>query len=430
MALSLRHAYGENETSLRSVARSVAVPQPSGLREVTNAFTETRVHSERIVTPSGVALGGGFTLELRHDGLVSFRGSVNASGWPSYRVSVAVTVRVTLVGTDGVAREAAIVFADGGTAYGSNRKGERRYSWAQTVPVEVVAAHWAQVRDAPITRDVQYSTDALGVVGDAFALLGQLALANVTLGATGAGLVVAGRAADALDVEEFLVPGLAGVVAAGGAIFVLGPGAAYPAFWTGAAVAKATIRHRQLDGAERAVCDEVFGRGRIPYDRVLLTDLLGLESRPFTVPHPGGGPIIVNIGHALTHGPLRYGGSGANPHNDHYPAGHVFLHEMTHVWQIVHSRFTPALYCRAVVASAGKKYAYPNTPWTSLTEWGTDQQASIVADWWCGRGNYPIDPNPSSRQVPNERDWQSKYGPRNVNSPWYSQVAALRGGVE
>ena len=208
MTLSLRQAYGEQATSLRAVASTVVVPTPHRAAAVTAAFLQTRVHTDRIVTPSGVALGGAFRLELRSDGFVHFSGFIHASGWPSYRASITVTVRVALPGPDGVVREAAFSFADGGTAYGTNRKGERRHSWSQNIFVAPVAAHWAQVRSAPIVRNVQYSTDALGVVGDGLALLGQLALANATLGATGAGLVVAGRAADALGVEELLVPGL------------------------------------------------------------------------------------------------------------------------------------------------------------------------------------------------------------------------------
>ena len=427
MSLSLRRAYGEQGTSLRSVARTVVVPPPPRATTVTGAFLQTRVHTDRIVTPSGVALGGAFRLELRSDGFIHFSGFVHASGWPSYRASITVTVRVTLPGPDGVARDAAFSFADGGTAYGTNRKGARRYSWAQNTFVAPVAAHWAQVRSAPIVRNVQYSTDALGVVGDGLALLGQLALANATLGVTGAGLVVAGRAADALDAEELLVPGLVGVVASGGAVLVLGPGAAYPAFWAGAATARAAIEHRHLTGSERRACDDVFGPGRIPYDKVVLTNLLGLGDRPFTVPHPGG-PILVNIGRALETGPLRYGGDGHADDDARWPRGHVFFHEMTHVWQAVHTRFTPALYCRAVVASTLRHYSYPDTPWADSTSWGTDQQANIVADWWCGRGNYSIDP--ALGQGPAPEDRQAAYGARNPRSPWFAQVAALRGGVE
>ena len=53
---------------------------------------------------------------------------------------------------------------------------------------------------------------------------------GATFGAAGVAIVVAGEAADLLNVEQLVLPGMVGVVLAGGAGFVFGPAGMMPAF--------------------------------------------------------------------------------------------------------------------------------------------------------------------------------------------------------
>lgn len=130
---------------------------------------------------------------------------------------------------------------------------------------------------------------------------------------------------------------------------VFGPGVCIPAFLVGAAVTAALVKQDHLSGPERAFADRVF-RGKVPYDRILKTNLVGLGDRPFTVPGPGGA-ILVNLGHGFDD-PVHYTGIGGADNGLNAP-GQLFIHELTHAWQIANDSFTPAYYCRAASTAAG-----------------------------------------------------------------------------
>src|SRR5918999_6317927 len=103
----------------------------------------------------------------------------------------------------------------------------------------------------------------------------------------------------------------------------------FPAFIIGAAVTAATIKQRHMIDAEKAFADQVF-RGRLPLDRILLTNLVGLGDRPFTAPGPGGA-ILVNLGKGFDN-PVSYTGKGGDTLGLNAP-GQLFIHELTHAWQ-------------------------------------------------------------------------------------------------
>ncbi|HEV2070840.1 MAG TPA: hypothetical protein VGR26_13700 [Acidimicrobiales bacterium] len=82
-------------------------------------------------------------------------------------------------------------------------------------------------------------------------------------------------------------------------LLVLGPAAIEPAMLAGVAagsVVEAMVKHRPMTDGEFAFADRVF-LGQVPRHRVILTNMLGFGSRPFTMPSIGD-TILVNLGAA------------------------------------------------------------------------------------------------------------------------------------
>jgi hypothetical protein len=136
-------------------------------------------------------------------------------------------------------------------------------------------------------------------------------------------------------------------------------------------------QRRHLADPERQFADKVF-QGKLDYDRVLLTNLVGMGNRPFTTALPGN-LILVNLGQGCDH-PTTYTGNGGADDGENAP-GQLLIHELTHAWQICNSSFTPAYYCRAISTAAstagGNMSAYVYGPaGQRWGDYGTEQQAS------------------------------------------------------
>jgi hypothetical protein len=72
----------------------------------------------------------------------------------------------------------------------------------------------------------------------------------------------------------------------------------------------------------------------------------------------------------------------------------MFVHELTHAWQIANNSFTPEYFCdswaTAVGTSGGDMSAYHYRDEDYRREWSyfnPEQQASIVDDWFGGDGS-------------------------------------------
>jgi hypothetical protein len=213
---------------------------------------------------------------------------------------------------------------------------------------------------------------------------------------------------------------MVGVVISGGAAFLLGPGVLLPALIVGTAVTAALIKQRPLSDEEKEFAQTVFGQ-KLPFESILLTNLVGLGGRPFTVPIPGGA-ILVNLGDGYDD-PIRYTGKGAED-NGHNAAGQLLIHELTHAWQIANHSFTPSYYCRAVSTAAGtlgndkSAYSY-GPPGPSWNEFGTESQGSIVDEWFAGN------------KFPAEGGQQKSYNPMDSSTnPYYRYIRDnIRAGI-
>jgi hypothetical protein len=364
------------------------VARPASLSRLARDYSADGVFDQDIVTADGVALGGHHTLTIKRDGSYRWQGHVRATGLPSFDVSIVMTLSYPVSVPDGIAAFGQFVLADNGRVHGTTEPGDREFAWDQSGRVPLLASEWFGVRLGTFNRMLQTDADFFGSVGDVLSFLGQAAAFGATFGAAGVAIVAAGKAAELLDVEELVLPGMVGIIFAAGAAFVFGPLAMIPAFVVGAVTAAALIEQRPMTDAERVFADDVFG-GSIDFDPIMLTNLVGFGGRPFTAPGPGG-TILVNMGKGFGN-PTMYTGKGDDDGGSR-EAGQLLIHELTHAWQIQNESFTPEYYCRALATSIGtaggdmSAYGYgpAGGPWSSF---GTEQQGSVVDDWFAGTGN-------------------------------------------
>ena len=128
---------------------------------------------------------------------------------------------------------------------------------------------------------------------------------------------------------------------------------------------------------ERAFAACVFGNSLPANDRIILTNLVGIGSRPFTLPNVIG-QIIVNIGSAYDD-PIGYSYKGQQP-------GELFIHELTHAWQIGHSSFKPGFICEGtweqLQNSFGGDIYNPDGKGPKWGDFTNEQQAVVVERWY------------------------------------------------
>ena len=388
--ISVKRTFKHDARSLRGAVTATTSSPPVGLRQLTASYLQDLVFDEPIVTGSGVALGGRHTLTLSADGRYRYEGHLRATGLPSYEAAVAAVVTYPVVTPDGSPAWGSLAFGAQGKVHGSLDPGDNVYPWSHTGTSAMVASQWGQIRRGRLSHHLDYDTNWFGPAGDVVSFLGQVAVLNLAFGPVGAGLVVAGEVADQLQVSQAMLPGVVGVLVAAGASYALGPGYLVPAFVAGAVATAALVKQRPLDPVERAFADKVFA-GRIPYDRIRVSNLTGLGDRPFTIPGPGE-VILVNLGDGYD-SPTTYRGHGRGARHDQAP-GQMFVHELTHAWQIANNSFTPEYFCdswaTAVGTSGGDMSAYHYRDEDYRREWSyfnPEQQASIVDDWFGGDGS-------------------------------------------
>jgi hypothetical protein len=265
--------------------------------------------------------------------------------------------------------------------FGTDTPGDRQRNWSEGGVNRGIVLRWRSLRQGD---SIGYHLHAkiAGVLGTArdvllFAVEG-IAL-NVVIGPTG-WFVLIGNELAGLDAQLASPDILEGIAVGAGTLLILGPFGLVPAIVAGAAtVALADIRHRPMNPKERAFADRVF-RGTIDFNKVVLTNLSHDNGRKFTIPSIGGA-ILVNLNDAYDD-PVRY---QSPPDQDYPEPGAVFIHELTHAWQIHNNNFL------GVICGLDSNYDYfdgrgrlSDTAWPQRT-WSTfnnEQQAHIVDDWY------------------------------------------------
>jgi len=115
--------------------------------------------------------------------------------------------------------------------------------------------------------------------------------------------------------------------------------------------------------------------------------LVGLGGRPFTF-FSVDGSIMVNIGLGTVFDDPT-GSTSGSCGTAARQKGELFIHEMTHAWEIAHS-LTEGYICDAVTAKVGEvtvgqsriySYGGADTDWD---DFNMEQKASVVEEWYAG----------------------------------------------
>ena len=236
-----------------------------------------------------------------------------------------------------------------GRVHGTNEPGSRESSWDTSDRNELIALHWEAIKRAHTETRFDRDGDFFGSFGDVAEFVGSLAVGATFAGPAGVCIVLGAHAADAAGLdEELAVGGLPGLFVTGGVLLVFGPSAIIPAIVAGVAVGagfELAIEHRRMTPDEHHFAARVFGN-TLPVDRIRLTNLLGIGLRPFTIPTVGD-TILVNLGEGFRD-PIGYAGLGDPDNPGRQTPGQLFIHELTHAWQIDTETFLPGLMCEAV----------------------------------------------------------------------------------
>jgi hypothetical protein len=174
---------------------------------------------------------------------------------------------------------------------------------------------------------------------------------------------------------------LAGLALVGSQLIIPLPqlqGKAIELFIVGTVAGKLLIKQRHMNAQERAFAEKIFGNTLPANDKIFITNLTGVGGREFVIPN-GLGQILVNMGDGY-HNPMGYTrGSYTVP-------GQVFIHELTHVWQIHHSKFIPGLVCEGVSNqirdTLGEEIYNPGTGERNWSDYTLEQQGALVDRWY------------------------------------------------
>ncbi len=360
----IRNSWVRGTPSIRELGGLLGIRGPLSLKTMVGRLrqVETVTVSSDIHT-DGTVLNGHVAFELRSDGSYTFSGHVRATGLKSYHYAIQAWVS----SPDGNR----VAAQRSGRAFGSDTPGKRRQDdWSEAGNSPGVHQNWQSLRsDSSIGFHMNTEiSGVLGALGD-LVTFGLKAIAiNLVVGPLGVAVLIGSELGDA-GVNIGTPDVLAGVFVAGGALLVLGPSVLIPAVVAGIAAAQLTdVKHRSMRIEEIEFAKRVFME-TIAYDKVRITNMTRPNSTKFTIPSVGG-IILVNMGDEAYEFPARY----ADPKSpDYAQPGSVFIHELTHAWQITNMSFA------GLVCGRSSDYDYHLDP---LDEAKRLQDRSWAAKSW------------------------------------------------
>ncbi len=341
----------------------------TGANDVPQAVT----FNQSIVTPTGTALGGNVTLTLKSNGDYTAQFNMHDSGFTGYQFQV----RAVFTTQTGLA----FAVEHSGSVGGTSTSGSRDDNYSASGNSNSIMVHWSDVAKGTLWVTKDYS--ATGVAGFFEDMAGWLT--NVAVGAAGAAVGVVIGLGDEIG-KTFGNLGLGGVVGVlAGVVVTAFTGGVMLGIVVGVvvgAVTNALIKQRQITSAEYAFAQaNAFNGSLPPMEKIRITNVSGLNGTAFSVPGIDGA-YYMSLGSGYD--------DPTNFTNPAYPTrGEVFIHEMTHIWQMFHGSFIPGFACHAFInqvdvrLGAGDIYVYgpPTSPWN---QFGLEQQAQIVNEWFAG----------------------------------------------
>ena len=371
----------DSPLSVRAVGQRAGMAPPFSLSQLINRLEhpplEEAKFRQAIVTGGLAALGGFVELTLRNDGTYKVHFHLHDSGAVDYKFQV----RAAFAAANGLM----FAWQNSGKVEGTESttltRGPRRDHEAEfTGTHPLIKQNWAAVKAGKLAVSKEYS--AAGVAGFIQDLVKTVAgvASDAAHGAVGAVIALGDEMQNAI--RTLPLGGDLGVIA--GTVVLSFGGGIVLATVSGVpvgAVTAALIKKRQVRPEELAWANDVFKGTLAPIGNLWLTNLEGFGGRAVTLPGPSGN-IYLNVGaycmdHPLTHIEKSY----PKP-------GQLFIHELTHSWQIHHRSFVPGWVCEGAVAQAGNsllKSAYKYGPaGQAWGEFNIEQQASIVDQWFAG----------------------------------------------
>ena len=371
----VRDSWVASAPSTRDLAALLGMTPPVTLHDIVERLHQVEaIHVDRAInTNDGSAINGQVVFDLHSDGTYVFAGHVRATGIPSYHYGVQAWAAS--------AGGAVVAAQQTGNVFGTDTPGSRQHNWSEPGINLGIKQHWRSLRAG---TGVGYNLHASigGVLGAAidvlkFAVKG--IVAGVVLGPTGWYLLI-GNELLGMD-AQLAAPGtLAGVLAVGGTLLIVGPFGLVPAIIAGLITSSLVdVRHRAMHSWERDFADRVF-RGTIDFDRVIITNMSHSSGRKFTMPSIGD-TILVNLGDEAYDNPITY---QSGPTSSYPEPGSVFIHELTHAWQIANGSIVD------LICNLSQNYVYfqgnrlTDMSWQgrSWSGFNNEQQASIVDDWY------------------------------------------------
>jgi hypothetical protein len=348
---------------------------------------EISLHAS-VVTDDGIALGGNVDMILRSNGNYTFKGSMEASGLPSYNYGIQVFIK---------AENGIILTAfHSGSVFGTDTPGDRNDPWEENLNSALIKAEWLSIRNSSVL-EYQLHADIGGVIGTVWDIVKaglEVFVGFMVGGVIGAGIVLGGELASAAGIQP--PPGVvAGIAVVAGTIVIFGAGAIIPAVVAGAAIGVAVellIKSRPIHPDEMDFARCVFGTAlddAFNNNKIWLTNLSYDGGRKYTISTVVDGLIIVNLDTAFDDPVKAFDDPVKYPNSDYTQPGSVFIHELTHACQIAANNFTPGMIC-----NGSGTYTYHNPDgeanrlndiqWASLswTDFTREQQAHIVDDWY------------------------------------------------
>ncbi|HKU88936.1 MAG TPA: hypothetical protein VJP84_04045 [Steroidobacteraceae bacterium] len=359
------------EASARSLAQLLGMGTPTTLRDIVLRMrqVETLSRSLDINTDDDTPINGHVAMELRSNGDFVFSGHMRATGATSYHFTTQAWMK-TPAGP-------VVTALAKGRVFGTDTPGDRQRNWNEPGNNPGITENWRELR-ASASLGYTMHAELSGILGGAVDVLKFLAtgaVAAMVLGPAGWYVVIGneltGVASDLASPDI-----LAGIAVGGGVLLLLGPFGLVPAIIAGVATASLVdIKHRKLHDHEKDFAREVFG-DTIRYDDVVVTNMLGTDNNKFTWPSIGN-KILVNLGPDAFDSPKTWADV---PGTDYTRPGEVFIHELTHAWQMSNMSLI------RVMCNMNETYDYRtgDANWgdRSWTSFSNEQQAHIVDDWY------------------------------------------------
>lgn len=381
--------------SLSALGNGMKLHPPFSLGTVLGQVQSKTFHAD-IETPDLEALGGSVDLTIFSDGNYHAHVHMHDSGITSYDFRVVI---VFTAASDAAHNPLVLALDTSGSVEGTDKTTfthapNRDFDTdLNPTPSQILQQFWFLFQNGQLGVSKAYSHAGIlgaaeNAIKDYFVNVASLIFGAAIVGLPPiAGAIYFSSMLGGLNVRFLGESGLVGLIASAGEYILAGPEAMFPVFVAAGLVFElGGPSHRSMTQPERDFANQVF-KGTIDFDKIVISDMVGLASRPFTVPGMDGS-VIINIGLGNYFTDLSKGVRSED--QGKLPGGYYIIHELTHAWQIQNGSWQGYLCDEAIIYkdaltdnSLKLQYTYGSAD-GSWGDFSAEQKACIVADWFAG----------------------------------------------